>query len=68
VYNLCTCFVHSYMAKKKTTDKRLTFKNEDCKLMEDLAAKKGMSVKKMLEFLIVGWLNMEARKNNFGGL
>ena len=51
------------MAKKTTTDKRLTFKNEDVKLMEMLAERKGMSVKKMLEFLIVGWLNMQVRKN-----
>jgi hypothetical protein len=56
------------MARKKTTDKRLTFANEDCKLLAELAAAKGMSVKKMLEFLIVNWLSLEKRKNNFGGL
>lgn len=49
------------MAKKKTTDKRLTFKNEHIKLMEEIAERKGMSVKKMLEFLITNWVLTESR-------
>ncbi len=49
------------MAKKKTTDKRLTFKTEHVRLMEDLAERKGMSVKKMLEFLITNWVLTESR-------
>jgi hypothetical protein len=45
------------MAKKKTTDKRLTFKNEDCRYMEHLADLRGQSVKRMLEMVVTQWLN-----------
>jgi hypothetical protein len=41
---------------KGTTDKRLTLPNTVCKKLEGLAKAKGMSVKKMLEFLIINWV------------
>lgn len=61
MYQICTSLVHLTMAKKKTTDKRLTFKNEHIRLMEQIAERKGMSVKKMLEFLVTQWVLTESR-------